>query len=639
MRPHFDFARVLVALALAAPLHLACAAVPLAPWLPLREVGDILVMSDKQLRLSALGLPEQISVAGSPLLAQGVGLSVDGVPATAISSGAWQLAETADHAEYAARIRGGAGQHELEISIKTEVWFDGLVTIDLSTPHWPDELRAKPLRYRIALGPNLARFMHRYGPVGARNFDLTSSGTPLEFAYTPFVWLGDDARGLFWFSETTDGWRNAGSTGALSLVRDQERVALEVTIIPQRSRSGSWHHRFGLLPTPTKPLPHHWRALRMLPAPAASMYVMWPNDKEIGAPYFGYPESLQPEKFARDVAAYRRGGVTALPYACPTWIATTSPEWREHSAEWDDGVADVGFGDGPRGRFVNICPARSSWKAWVRERFPPFIERYQLSGLYMDNAQVYATQHCLTSGDDGDVAEFPMLDQRSGYRDIMTALRKNARETKAVAHSSGGMNLPTLSFVDAWVDGEQYRDVVKNDYLDVASLTDFRVELNSSHWGLAAIFLPEFTEENARAVAPTRKLMSILMLHDAVPWPQFANVEEIQRDVALLDAFDVGDAEFVPYYAARPLGRTPAAGVFISGYRKGERSLMIVANLAKEATATEICPDVGTVGVAKALYSWPEKKIQPLVGGCLPVSLDAGSFRMLLAIHEDQRSP
>jgi hypothetical protein len=638
MRWRVDLARALVAVTLTAPLGMAMGGAPLAPWSPLREEGGTLIMSDKQLRLSALGLPDQITVSGAPLLAQGISFSVDGVSAMTGSGGAWQLAATADHAESTARVSGSAGT-ELEISIKTDVWFDGLVTIEISTPRWPDVLRGKPLHYRIGLAPHLGRFMHRYGPVGTRNLDLAAVSKSLEFGYTPFVWLGDDARGLFWFAETTEGWRNAGSTGALRVVRDGERVALEVTIVPQRSRSGAWRHRFGLLPTPTKPLPNHWRELRMLPAPDARMYVMWPNEKEIGAPYFGYPESLQPEKFARDVAAYRRGGVTALPYVCPTWIATTAPEWREHRAEWDDGVADVGFGDGPRGRFVNICPARKSWKAWVRARFPPFIDRYQLSGLYMDNAQVYATQHCLTSGDEGDVVEFPMLDQRSGYLEIMNALRKNSRETKAVVHSSGGMNLPTLSFVDAWVDGEQYRDVVKNDYLDVASLTDFRVELNSAHWGLAAIFLPEFTGDNARGVAPTRKLMSILMLHDAVPWPQFANIEEIQRDVALLDAFDVGDAEFVPYYAAHPLGRSSTPGVFISGYRNGGSSLMIVANLTKAAATTEICPDAGTVGAARVLYSWPEKKIQPLVGGCLPLSLDAGSFSMLLAIREDQRTP
>ena len=81
--------------------------------------------------------------------------------------------------------------------------------------------------------------------------------------------------------------------------------------------------------------------------------------------------------------------------------------------------------DGDWGKFVNVCPASDSWKAFVRERFSTFIAQYGLTGIYMDNAQVYAIRHCLHGNIERGYTEYPLLDQRDSYQSIMEALRKN----------------------------------------------------------------------------------------------------------------------------------------------------------------------------------------------------------------------
>jgi hypothetical protein len=607
---------------------------PLNPWSDLKIDADAIVMTDKRLVLSSDGLPKQISIGDHNLLNKPISFEVANNVFTATENAQqpqWIVSTSKDHATSTNELTVMVGGRSLRLTLHREVWFDGLMTFQLSSQQFPQSFQDAPIRYRIPLADGMATFMHRWAPVGKRNVALDTLGGELSFGYVPFIWLGDDDRGLFWLSESSLGWKNSNSQDAIKLLRDGKSWVLEINIRPQVQQDGSWHHSFGLMPTPVKALPKNWRSMRMVPAAGGSAYVMWPNDKEIGASYFGYPASHKQSQFSRILVDLKHSGVTALPYVCPTWIATKAPEWQQHGREWRSGVADRTFSDEEGGAFVNVCPARNSWKEFVRTRFGAFIKQNQLTGIYMDNAQVYATADCLNVDAGPGYLEYPMLDQRDSYSSVVRSLRENSAQTFAVVHSSGGLNLPSFSVVDAWVSGEQYRDVVRNDYLDVASLTDFRVELNAVHWGLVPFFLPEFPEEQAREVSPTRKLMSILLLHDVTPWPQWANVVEVNRGLAMLDKFDVRDAVFVPYYSPQPLAKAQAAGVYVSGYRRGNRKLLIASNLTKTAAVTQICLASDTTSTSRALHTWPELKAMPLQGSCTSVEIPAGAYQMYCA--------
>jgi hypothetical protein len=605
---------------------------PLSPWSALKAVDDSLIVTEKSIRLLPNGLPRQINLGKDALLLAPLSLTIGGRVLTERDTtrpAKWQISATGDRAAYDAEMEAVIDGKPIRISIKGEVWFDGLIKIELSIPRWPFAPGDEAIRYRIPLNKDLGRFMHRWGPVGKRNLALDESGDGLSFPYLPYLWLGNDFRGLYWLAESPAEWRNAADSDALRVERKGSEVALEVKIVPQAQRDGGWRHRFALLPTPVKSLPPGWRSLRMMPAARASAYVMWPNKKEIDAPYFGYPASLRPVDMARDIANYKRGGVTVTPYACPTWFATKAPEWAQHRGDWLGGAYDHSPGDSrTEGVFINVCPARESWKEFVKTRFGEFIEQFALTGLYMDNAQVYEMYGCLDRDNVRDHLEYPMLDQRDVYRSVVEGLRKNSDKTFAIVHSSGGVNLPSFDFVDGWVSGEQYQGLVKGDYLDVASLTDFRIELNGAHWGIVPLFLPEFPAEEAKAVGPTRKLMSILMLLDVTPWPQWANVDEINRDLSMLDEFDVSAAEFIPYYSAQPLAKAAAPGVYVSGYRKKGTYLLIVSNLTKSSISTELCANHEAMGSAIVLESWPARESIETADGCAPISIPAGSFAM-----------
>lgn len=611
----------------------------LRPWEPLEGSGRVLHAGNKTILVEATGLPRQISLFDRSILATSLRMSWNDRVLTAKSDdGAWSVDSSGEHARYTSQgeARGKSGM--IRFDLRTDAWFDGLIKLTVAA-RGLERGETGLLRFKIVLTDHLGRFLHRRGPVGSRNIDLKGTQFPLSFPFTPFVWIGNDESGLFWFCETTHGWENAARNGAIRVDREGSHVILELSVQVNAERDGTFSHQFGLMPTPVKILPSGWRSIRMFPAKAGNTYVLWPNRKELAAPYFGYPASTEPKRLQGMLEGYKKEGVTGIPYACPTWISTQSPEWKSHHDEWTGGPVDEGFGDEQSSeKFVSVCPASNSWKAFVKDRFGTFIRQFHLDGLYMDNAQVYAMRNCLSGSRDGDV-DFPITEQREGYISIMRALRKNAFHTKAIVHASGGVNLPSFSVVDAWVSGEQYRGKVTDDYLDIASLTDFRVELNSVRWGIVSLFLPEFSADIAKQVAPTRKLMSILLLHDVSPWPQWANVQEINRALAMLDEFGIADAEFVPYYSERPLAAASGSDVYVSGYRKGPSTLFIVANLGHVDTKSKVCMNDKGDRAGPAVLSWPERQKVGVLGGCFDALVPAGAYLMFYRNREATEGP
>lgn len=606
---------------------------PLAPWSPVALDRDTLTLTDKTVTLAANGLPGRIAVDGVDLLGAPVEIAFpSGAPVAASgpSDGIWR-SPAGDFAGATRTVTVVDGADRTAVQVDAEFAFDGLMTWTLSVARPARAWVGRDLRFRLRLAPHVARLMHRYGPVGARNVDLDAAGRD-EFrsAFVPFLWLGDDDRGLFWLSERWFGPEREAFNDTVTVRRVGQGWNLEWKV--PVSGSGPWRHSFSLMPTPVKPLERDWRARRMWPAARATAYVIWPDEAGFDAPYFGYPESRNPRGLRDYANALRRDGRAAAPYACPTWVSTRVPAWAQHGSEWGRGPRESQEGSRWGGAFVHACPESASWRGLATNAFTKFIDDFRLTAIYMDNAQAYVTRGCLRAAPRDETIEFPMLAQRETYRSIVARLRRNAATTDAIVHSSGGINLPSFSMADSLLTGEQYRGVVGADYLDVASLTDFRVELNSRRWGIVTHFLPEFPEGIRDAVAPTRKLMSILLLHDVRPWPKWCNVDEVNRGLDALDAFDVRAATFVPYYAKERLGDARDGRLLVSGYQDGDRALLIAANLAKAPARDRLCLG-GTLRTgARRVERWPDRTPVASREGCVDLEIEAGAYAMLRVV-------
>lgn len=377
----------------------------------------------------------------------------------------------------------------------------------------------------------------------------------------------------------------------------------------------------------------------MWPASKSSTYVIWPDEKGYDAAYFGFPEARNASGLRKYLTGLHRERRAGAPYVCPTWASTQLPAWASHGNEWGKGPRESLRESRWGGEFVQVCPASTSWLNVARPSYAKFIQDYRLTAIYLDNAQAYVTRGCLNPEESGAAVEFPMLGQRRIYRAIVQDLRQNGPQTDAVVHSSGGINLPSFSMVDSLVTGEHYRGVVKDDYLDVASLTDFRIELNSQRWGLTTHFLPEFPQGIRDAVLPTRKLMAILLLHDVRPWPKWCNVGEVNRALAAIDLFGVSDASFVAYYVTSPLAVSKAGQLKISGYQDGDRTLLIAANLTKAAVDGQICLADRLSSPTVQVETWPKPTPLALNHGCINVSVDPGDYALFRIASRSSAAP
>jgi hypothetical protein len=208
------------------------------------------------------------------------------------------------------------------------------------------------------------------------------------------------------------------------------------------------------------------------------------------------------------------------------------------------------------------------------------------------------------------------------YRRDYAAVKGLPRETFTMAHMSGKITIPILAYDDSYLDGENFRGVVKDSYLDVVSLDAFRAEFMGRQWGLMPFFLPEFDAQHAAQVEPTRGMMALLMLHDVSLWPIWCNVKVVNEALAALDEFGYVAAEFIPYFASVPPASTNMADVYVSAYKRPKgQVLLIVGNLSKEDRQGEVRIEAGTLGIRLGkIVTWPQK--EPVVSHHGSVQLD-----------------
>lgn len=521
-----------------------------------------------------------------------------------------------------------AGTRTLRVEGTLE--YDGLLRYRLSVDEVPAWLEGSRIVIELPLAESLVRFVHRPAAVGQRNLALASAeGTRYEFEYFPFYWFGNDDAGIYWFAESTAGWANADPSKfkPITLEKKAGQWVLSIDVLMASQTHGDWQHEFGFLPTPVKALPENWRQWRLFPFIRKSHYVMWPDSNDADMKHFGFPLPNSWEKMRRQVGDMRRGRVTAAPYVTPFWVDTTLPEFAAHEQKWATRMEDSGFPSAsfPRSRFVHVCPRSASWNRQFGDAVTRMIQDLRLSAIYLDNAQTYSVNGCIAPENSGSDSESPLLAQRRTYQIIANALQSNGNPTQAIVHSSRGLNLMSFPVADAWVTGEEYRGIVMDDYLDVATLTDFRVELNGQKWGIVPLFLPQFDKTRAAQVAPTRGLLALTLLHDALVWPFWANLQVVEDVYDSIDEFMTEDAEFHPYYRDSTLFHTVNPDVYVSDYTLSNGFLAIVANLGASDTEATLC----LREPASHSHVLVDAQEQVLTQGCLKVLVKSKDFRLI----------
>jgi hypothetical protein len=618
----------------------------LPPWTPLqvKRDGENISVScwNRTYQFAGAPLPTQIVSRNEPLLQSPVALKVlaGGKEISWQNGGAKIVSQSPEAVEIEGRADGGAG---VLLTTKMRLEYDGLMTLALNL-QTPPNFKADAVSLEIPVRAQNALYRHRWSQqwTGASGNVPPEMGVVDKTAFAPFSWLGDNERGLFWFCESGQNWPNFAAPNALETARTPNAVTMRFNLLNAgQTLPQNWNYQFGLQATPVKPIPRDWRKWRLQPAKTGNAAIIWPgappNNKN-AFKYFGSPIATDPKLFAARVEKLHAEGVKAVPYSWLSFLSTDVPEWKWFEKEWRNGSSDPsGLPIGWGATWDGTNPYSRTFSDYVIWRNHELLRDFKLDGYYHDQAHPYGflapdSPH-LWRDDKGQThASYPILAYRDLYRRLYAMTKKENPNAFLMAHMSGKVTIPFLAYEDSYLDGENFRGVVKDSYMDVAGLDYWRAELMGRQWGLMPFFLPEFDAEHSKQIEPTRGLAALVMLHDISVWPIWSNIAVWNEMYDALDAFGYVDSVFIPYFDPTPPATTDMKDVYISVYKRSDgRALAIVGNTSRENRSGTVTLNARRIGLPVAgVLSWPDKKPVPQNGEKITLDVPRLGYRMLL---------
>lgn len=489
----------------------------------------------------------------------------------------------------------------LKISVLYLIEYDGLMQVEVRLSN-PNSVNIDIENIDIPLNSSNAEYIHRNvsrKEVAGRQVKAWKSGALKKSTgvidntdFVPFVWLGNDDLGLFWFCETPVNWPIYTSVNAEQIIRsgDGNSVTLRLNLNDRQNLTRSdWDFKFGFQATPVKSLSKGWRNWRIMPAPNPNIVIIWPAPDNTSLKYFGYPEAADPDVFKKRVDGYHRQGLKVIPYSCLAALSTAAPEWDR---VWDIGyrsqvTSDTRAFNAP---FVRINPLSKSYSNFIIQKTQKFFNDYNLDGFYCDiSTLININFHQVVKHDNDSTRTvlpfFPILGLRDLYRREYSFIKQQNPNTIIIQHTSTSIVPPILGYADAYLDGEQFRVPwlqVGDSYADALPLDEFRTEFTGRQFGTVPIFLPEFKPESSKKPEPTRNLIGMILLNDVLCWPLLTDIDEWKAEYSILGKYDLSEAEFISYHnSTPPVISPPLNKTYVSLYKlPSGKTIVIAANLS-----------------------------------------------------------
>jgi hypothetical protein len=527
----------------------------------------------------------------------------------------------------------------LAISARIEIDFDGMTRIDWSISA-DRVIRLDGLAIELPVNTNLARYIYHFPGSwgGVRNVGSLPA-RDLRMGFRPFVWLGDENRGISWFAESNRDWFVKDPDRTTEVVHRGRSVALRINLIteplkliPGRRSGKSFtghgesveplkpggvvtdrlRYTFGVQATPVKPAgPDAWDQrivcigqsttgfrprlnvsnafldrLVKAGARAVVLFEHW-TDAE------GYTRTPHGAAVRKIVKACHDRGLRVLLYF--SFLAS------EIADEWDavgkecvimpkGGYPVFHYQPQPDQAAWRVC-LNSPWQDLLAHGMGKVMDDFGVDGVYLDGTEYpfgcCNTEHgCGLIHADGSIAQtYPIFGVRSAMRRIYEVVRSRKPDGLVNVHNSTCMTIPTLGWATSYWDGEQFQGIGKGvDVNQLLPLDAFRAEFMGRQWGVPSEFLlagKAFTFQEAWAFT---------LLHD-VPVRPTAEKEDLDLVAPIwrtMDDFGRGKAEWLPYWENAAYVKVTPGGYHASLYRHPKNGVLaVVSNLSgKDATAS-----------------------------------------------------
>ena len=624
----------------------AAAVKPPAPYTPVKASGAQFRCLGRETKLGPLLLPQQITAAKQPLLAGPVRLVTEPDVLAGIKGKGRVVTRTSDQATW--EWSGESAAFRITVRMTGEC--DGFCWYGLElSPKQPVKLSL--LRLEIPRIAATARYLH------TANFTWThlSQGLP-EYGgqwsdkFTPYVWLGDEERGLAWCAESDQGWLLKEPKRAVAVHTQGDVVVFSTTLLDhEEAISTPVTIRFGLQASPVKPVSFAWRAkARILHnitfaacQPDKDGRMLLDTLHEAGVKnvvfhdewtdYYGEVATPYGERLRGLINECHKRDLKLLVYI-GYGLARRAPALQGHHDEWSV-MPLIPWSPTYRPEFreFDATCARSGWADWLVKGIDRLFGEYELDGLYFDGtSEAWHCQNqahgCGWKDESGKLrGDYPILATRQMMRRIADAVHAHRPEAILDVHMSASLTLPTLAFCDSYWNGEQFESLKVSDKFELP-LHEFRTEFIGYAHGLDAEFLcyvnRPFTLNEAVALA---------WLHgvEVRPYPDtLAQISPIWR---AMDSFGTSSARWLPYWSESGVVAADDS-VKVSAYSHPGKALLFVSHLKRAPLSSAVRLDrrrlglaSGTLRVVDAITGAPVV----IEGDTVPLSFDGMSYRLI----------
>lgn len=519
------------------------------------------------------------------------------------------------------------------LDAQIEVEFDGMVRFDWRIAS-AEPLIVDRLTVELPLCADSVRLFYqwrgKYNCGDDREMGVLRRGTTWK-GFRPYVWLGDEERGLAWFAESDHCWLNANPDRVIEIARDGERVTLRLHLVskPVRLVTGAQvatdrrplevdalRYTFGLQATPVKPVetdawdtrcfclqqnsPGVGGQLRLPPAlldrldrAGVRTVVVFEHWTDWEAHY------VSPHKRALRAIVRRchERGMQVLLYF-GFLLSEHAPEFpalgETAVVRPKTGWSVFSYPPQPVQVAWRVCQ-NSAWQDFVPHGVAHVMDEFGVDGVYLDGtSHAYACRNlahgCGALRPDGSVAPtFPIFAVRSAMRRLYHAVRSRRMDGQVNTHNSADMVMPALGFSTGTWDGEQFAGLKAGTAAgSFLPLDAFRTEFMGHQWGVPAELLCYVGQP-----LEFRQAWALSILHDvpvrAMLGPDPSDLDLNAAIWRAMDDFGRKQARFLGYWRNRDEVRTTPNGAFASVYiHPANGRMLAVSNLAQEARTVRV---------------------------------------------------
>jgi hypothetical protein len=203
----------------------------LSPWTPLRVRGHTVSPWGRDYRWGALPFPEQVRTRDADVLAGPMRLIavVDGHVQL------WGAAAPTFSKVTDARVEFATSAAGPDATVTGSLWceYDGCVRCDWKvTPRRPGA-RLDRLAFEMPIKAEYAKYLYHFPGQWGSSYNAHALTKNEVMPFRPFVWFGDEDRGMSWFCPSDQSFRLRDPNKVTEIVREGDQVVLRINLVEE----------------------------------------------------------------------------------------------------------------------------------------------------------------------------------------------------------------------------------------------------------------------------------------------------------------------------------------------------------------------------------------------------------------------